>query len=113
MVAAASATAPGGNGNALSISALGSGPQVNGYSFIGFFGQITARVGTELNAAKDGVDTQQSLVAQARSLRSQLQGVSLDEEAVHLVELQRAYQAAARIVTVLDDLTQTTIDMLR
>jgi flagellar hook-associated protein 1 len=112
-LAAATATAPGGNGNALSISALGSSQPVNGYTFSGFFGQITARIGRELNVAKDGVDTQQSLVAQARSLRSQLQGVSLDEEAVHLVELQRAYQAAAKMVTVLDDLTQTTIDMLR
>jgi flagellar hook-associated protein 1 FlgK len=52
-------------------------------------------------------------VAQAKSQRNQLSGVSLDEEAMVLVEFQRAYQANSRLLTVLDELTQETINILR
>jgi flagellar hook-associated protein 1 FlgK len=52
-------------------------------------------------------------VAQAQSQRQQASGVSLDEEATILVEFQRAYQATSKFITVLDQLTQTTIDMLQ
>lgn len=112
-IAAAESTAPGGNGNALNLAALGRTPQVAGETFAGFFGGIAASAGRELALAQDGQSTQSQLIAQARVIREQEQGVSLDEEATHLVELQRSYQAAARMVTVLDELTRTTIDMLR
>ena len=35
-----------------------------------------------------------------------------DEEAIRLVEYQRAYQAAAKMVSVLDQLSETTINMI-
>jgi len=36
----------------------------------------------------------------------------LDEEAMLVVEFERAYQANARLITVLNQLTQDTINML-
>ena len=49
----------------------------------------------------------------AESVRSSLQaqresisGVSLDEEAIELVKLERAFQAAARFVSVVDGMIQ-------
>jgi flagellar hook-associated protein 1 FlgK len=54
---------------------------------------------------------QQTLVAQAKTLRQQLSGVSLDEEAIHLVQLQRSYQAASRIVSVVDQLAQSILNI--
>jgi len=39
--------------------------------------------------------------------------VSLDEEATILIQFQRAYQANSRFITVLDQLTQDTIDILK
>jgi len=53
------------------------------------------------------------LLAQAREQRAASSGVSLDEEAVRLVEYQRAYEATAKLVSVLDQLSQETIDMIR
>ena len=55
---------------------------------------------------------QKQLLAQARAQRSESSGVSLDEEAIRLVEYQRAYQATAKLVSVLDQLSQVTIDMI-
>jgi flagellar hook-associated protein 1 FlgK len=50
-------------------------------------------------------------VQQLQNQRNSVSGVSLDEEAANLVQFQRAYQAAARIVNVIDTLTQTAINL--
>jgi flagellar hook-associated protein 1 FlgK len=63
--------------------------------------------------AQDGDQLHEQMLVQARSMRDQISGVSLDEEAARLVEFQRAYQATARMISILDDLTQVTLDMLR
>jgi flagellar hook-associated protein 1 FlgK len=70
-------------------------------------------VGSQLQTAQDGQQVQQSLVAQAKNQRQQLSGVSLDEEAMILVEFQRAYEANSKLIMVLDQLTQDTLDILR
>jgi len=44
-------------------------------------------------------------------MRDSVSGVSLDEEMTNLVKYQRAYQAAARLVSVADQLYQTLIDL--
>jgi flagellar hook-associated protein FlgK len=45
-------------------------------------------------------------------VRDQISGVSLDAEAIKLIEFQRGYQAAARVLAVLSDLTDKTIQMI-
>jgi flagellar hook-associated protein 1 FlgK len=37
--------------------------------------------------------------------------VSLDEEAMNLMEYQRAYQAAARLVTTIDEMLKVLLEM--
>jgi flagellar hook-associated protein 1 len=105
------------NGVPLALAALASPVQdadkVNGLSFSQFYGQMAARVGTALSDATSGQDVQQSLLAQAKDLRQQLQGVSLDEEATILMQFQRAYQANSKFVSVIDELTQSAIDILQ
>jgi flagellar hook-associated protein 1 len=86
--------------------------QLDGASFTGFFGNLSARAGWETSQVQDARDQQQQQVSQAKSLRNQISGVSLDDEAVYLVQYQRAYEAAAKTVSVLDSLLETTINML-
>ena len=97
------------NGVPLALSALASPVQdadkVNGLSYSQFYGQIAGSVGTALNDATNNQDVQQSLLSQAKDLRQQYQGVSLDEEATILMQFQRAYQANSKFLTVLDQLT--------
>ncbi|MBZ5581687.1 MAG: flagellar hook-associated protein FlgK [Acidobacteriia bacterium] len=105
------------NGIPLRLSSLASPEsaedEIGGASFAGFYGQMAARAGSELSAARDDEQVQQSAVAQAQSLRQQMSGVSLDEEAMILVEFQRAYQANSRLISVLDQLTEETINILQ
>jgi flagellar hook-associated protein 1 len=111
-LAAASVGAAGGNGNALALSAIGNAATLNGFTFTTFYGNLSATVGRDVASATDSQTVQAQLLAQAQAQRTSLSGVSLDEEAVRLVDFQRAYQATAKMVTVLDQLSQDTINMI-
>jgi flagellar hook-associated protein 1 FlgK len=104
------------NGIPLALSQL-SAPQdaadeINGLSFTDFYGNMASGVGSALNDATSQQTVQQTAVAQAQNLRQQASGVNLDDEAMLVVEFQRAYQANAQLVTVLDQLTDDTINIL-
>jgi flagellar hook-associated protein 1 FlgK len=104
------------NGVPLALAQL-SNPQdpadeINGVSYVSFYGGMAARTGSALQNATDQQAVQQSAVAQAQNLRQQTSGVDLDQEAISLVEFQRAYEANSRLVTVLDQITEDAINMI-
>jgi flagellar hook-associated protein 1 FlgK len=111
-IAAALPEAPSGNGNALNLAQLVNAKPVNGYSFAQYYGAAAGRVGRELSNATDDTITNQQLLAQAQTMRSNLSSVSLDEEASHLIAFQRAYQATSKLLSVLNDLTATVINII-
>lgn len=112
-LAAASAGAPGGNGNAVALASLAGQRLVAGSTFTQYYGAIAARAGQDLSAAKADLEIQSALSVQARQMRDDISKVNLDEEAISLLEFQRAYEAAARMVMTLDEMTQTLFEMIR
>ena len=105
------------NGTALQLAELAN-PQtaadkIDGLSYVEYYGRAAGFVGSRLADARSSQDIQTQMVAQARGLRQELSGVSLDEEAILLMQYQRAYQANAKMVSVLTDLTQAAIDLIR
>jgi len=112
-LALASPGAPQGNGNALLLAQLDKAAALDGFTFSEFYGNIAAHVGRGVTNATELQKTQDQIVAQAKEWRQQVSGVSLDEEAVLMLQYQRSYQAAAKMVTTLDEMTQTLIDMIR
>jgi flagellar hook-associated protein 1 FlgK len=105
---------PVANGAALTLAGLDSsnpGP-VDGQGFTQYFASLTSTVGNAANNANTAATAQSQLVAQAKSLQQQVSGVSLDEEAIRLVQLQSSYQAASKVVTVIDELAQTLLTMI-
>lgn len=110
---AAARGSAGGNGNALELAALEGSRAIDDLTFTQFYGSLAAKAGRALSDARSGSETSQLLLEQSRTLRDEASRVSLDEEAVNLIEFQRAYQAAAKLITVLDELTETTLNMLR
>jgi flagellar hook-associated protein 1 len=105
------------NGVPLRLSNLASpsdaADKLDTFTFTEYYGRIGSRVGRALDDATTGEQTRQSLVAQAKDLRDQSSGVSLDEEAVVLMQFQRSYQAMSRLIQLLDDLSQEAINILR
>jgi flagellar hook-associated protein 1 FlgK len=51
-------------------------------------------------------------LTQAQTLRQQTSGVSLNAEAANLISFERAYQASAKLLTVLDSLTQSLLSII-
>jgi flagellar hook-associated protein 1 FlgK len=102
------------NGNANQLAALADSTSagLGNLSFTGFFSQIAAAAGRESASAKDNQQTQQQVVSQTRTLRDQSSGVSLDDQAVMLLQYQKSYQAAARLLTTLNSMLDTTINMM-
>ena len=114
-LAAASTTAPDGNANALALASLASQtqPQLNGLTFSGYYGRLATQVGQDVTASQAGQDAHQQLLLQAQSLVQNKSGVSLDEEAAQLMQFQRAYQATAQMIVVLNELTLDTLNLLQ
>jgi flagellar hook-associated protein 1 FlgK len=105
------------NGNANLLASLGSATstqgRINGMGLVQFFASIAASVGRENQTATNNVQAQTQVVSQAKSLRGQISAVSLDQEAVNVLEFQRAYQATAQVLTVLNTLADTVLGLIR
>lgn len=112
-LALADAAAPLGNGGALRLSDLTKSQAVDGYTFSQFYGGLAATIGRDLSLAREDLSTQQSLLAQSRRIRDEIQGVDLNEEALTLLQYQRSYEAAAKLIQTLDEMTQTVLQMVR
>lgn len=71
---------------------------------------LVSNFGSSVNSAKGLAATQQLLTSQVDGARDQLSGVSLDEEMVGMLASQRAYEAASRVMTVVDSVLDTLIN---
>ena len=60
---------PGGNDNILNLVSLSHTQQVNGMTFTQFYGQMTASVGRDLQAANDDKAVRDQLLSQAHDMR--------------------------------------------
>lgn len=111
-LAGAVPASPGGNANVLNLLALAGAGEIGGATFTQHYAALARRVGRAVQTAREDLTTNQQLLLQARALREEISGVSLDEEAARLVEFQRAYQASARLVTVLNELTEIAVNLV-
>ncbi|MCX7915900.1 MAG: flagellar hook-associated protein FlgK [Verrucomicrobiae bacterium] len=75
-------------------------------TFAESFHRIVTMLGQELVTATNRVRDQQLISEMLRQQRASISGVSLDEEMVALTAYQRAYQASARLMTVIDELLE-------
>jgi flagellar hook-associated protein 1 len=111
------ATAQGGGpsdgSNALALTQFSSNPisALNGQSLNDYYNAMVTNVGNQASAetamSTSLDDYSQSLTAQ----QQQVSGVSLDQEAIQLMQYQQSYQASAKLVTTVDQLFQTLLNM--
>lgn len=74
------------------------------------YAQEIATIGVLSTTAQGQSKNQQVLISQLQQQRQQVSGVSLDEEATHLIQYQHAYQAAAKVISVVDSMLDTLIN---
>ncbi|HTA44379.1 MAG TPA: flagellar hook-associated protein FlgK [Bryobacteraceae bacterium] len=83
--------------------------EVNNMSYQDFFGNMAGKVGSAIATAQGNQTTGQQQLTQAENLRQQSSGVDLNQEAIRVLQFQQAYNAASKMVSVLNDLTNTII----
>lgn len=80
----------------------------------GFFNQTVSGLGERLSSVEAKLSDQEIVAQMLTAQRDSVSGVSLDEEMADLMKFQRAYQASARVVRVMDELLDGLINnMLR
>jgi flagellar hook-associated protein 1 FlgK len=78
-----------------------------------FYADIVGDVGFETSAAATALDAQQQLLAQLEADRQSVSGVNYDEEVVDMMRYQQSYEAAARFISVAQQMTDTLINLGR
>jgi len=100
---------PGDNRNALAIAALRDATVVDGgkTTFGGFYQSLVGRVGAEVQDAARKAEAGEAVYESMIDYKNSVSGVSLEEEEIRLLAYQHAYQAAAKFMTVVEDLMDT------
>ena len=113
LLAAAKNGAPGDNQTALAIAALEGQPvaSLKGASLKDSYQALVNGIATSTAAAKTNAEASKSITDTLQAQRDALSGVSIDEEAVNLLKQQRAFQAAAKLITSVDDMMKTLLAM--
>lgn len=108
------ANGTGDNRNALKLAAvLNSKVLRNGtQSLATVVNAYVGTVGLQTSQAQSGASAQQTVRNNAQSAQQSVVGVNLDEEAANLVRFQQAYQAAAQVIKVADELFKSLLNVI-
>jgi flagellar hook-associated protein 1 FlgK len=111
-IAASSDGSAGSNGNVANLTALQTTTLPSGQSATTASSNLIYLVG---NLTSNATAQSSSLALSLTSLNAQqssASGVSIDEESANLIRYQQAYQAAAKVVSTISSLFQTTLNMV-
>jgi flagellar hook-associated protein 1 len=75
-----------------------------------FYAGLVGKIGTASAQSAEMARNQQLVVDQLATRVQEVSGVSLDEEATDMIRFQHAYQAAARVITTMDEMLNTLIN---
>ena len=113
---AAGTTTNGDGGNALLMAGLqnklvfnsvtlssGSGS----YTFDEYYNAVVSTIGIESFSAQATLRQQEGIMLQLNSRRESISGVSIDEEMIKMIKFQQAYNASARMISVVDEMLDT------
>ncbi|MBC8070681.1 MAG: hypothetical protein IAG13_20290, partial [Deltaproteobacteria bacterium] len=83
----------------------------NTSTFGGEVAALVGDIGREAKAELDGATNGQVRLEQIQALYDSETGVSIDEELIDMTKYQRAYQAGARILSTVDQLYETLLNL--
>jgi flagellar hook-associated protein 1 FlgK len=112
LIAISSDKSAGSNGNVANLSASLTSALPSGQTVSQAYASLVDQVGT---AASDAGAQSKAIgqnLLQLTNQQSSVSGVSIDEETTNLVRYQTAYEAAARIVSTIQQLNADTMNMM-
>ena len=110
---AAGTTTNGDGGNALLMADLQNELAFNSvtwssgsgsYTFDEYYNAVVSTIGIESFSAQATLRQQEGIMLQLNSRRESISGVSIDEEMIKMIKFQQAYNASARMISVVDEM---------
>ena len=111
IAAAADGGASGDNSNLLSMIALQNQNITNGATPTEAFANLSFTIGNEISQANTDSTANGNILTQLQNQQGSVEGVSTDEESSNLILYERAYQAAAKVISTIDTLMGNVLDM--
>lgn len=99
--------APGSNGNLAALSGVQDQAVANGQNPMDYYSNIVFRVGNDVSTGSAELNSSRLMLNQLQNQRGSISGVSLDEEAANMVQYQKAFDAAAQVVTTINDMPRS------
>lgn len=75
-----------------------------------YYSAVIGALGVQGQSASRLVENQKTLVAQIESWRQSTSGVNMDEEMANMIKFQKGYNAAARVITTMDEMLDKLIN---
>jgi flagellar hook-associated protein 1 FlgK len=95
---------PGNNVNALALAALKDTDTISSSTFREYYTSLITDVAIAVNDAVYNADAYELIAEQMLMAKESVTGVSVEEEAINLLRLQRSYEAAARVLRTVDSM---------
>lgn len=113
LIAAATTASVGDGSNALAIAGLAqaTSASLGGRTTSGYLADIQTQLGIESQTSSSALETGRSALLAAEERIQSISGVDLDEEATALIQYQRSYEAAAKFISVVNEMTKTALDI--
>jgi flagellar hook-associated protein 1 FlgK len=114
LIAASTDGSPGNADNALAIAALRFEGVIaeDGSSIDEYYSSLIGSLGLEALRVENERQNQEALLTEIDNRRESVKGVSIDEETTDLLSAQHAYEAAARLVIVIDEMMVSLMSMV-
>ena len=87
--------------------------ELNGQTFNEALNRGVIGFGQELSSVETQTLDQSTVLRMLEEHRTSISGVSIDEEMANLLVFQRAFQANAKLISILDELLAVSIDIIR
>lgn len=115
LIAASGGPAPGSSGdntNANALLAIQNQTIVNGQTPLNAYTNLVFQIGNDVSTAQSNQQSGSLVLQQLQNLQAGVSGVDVNEESANLIRFQSAYQASAQLSGIIDELMQTTINMV-
>jgi flagellar hook-associated protein 1 FlgK len=89
----------------ITLDSAGSGT----FTFDEFYSSLISTVGIQSASSQATFAQQEGILLQLDTRRENLSGVSIDEEMINMIKFQQAYNAAARLIAMVDELLDNMI----
>ncbi len=111
-VAAASAgDGTGDNSNAVAMAAIAQQGIVNGQTPTNFYSNFVTTLGSTVSTVQTENTAQNASVTQLQTQNNALSGVNLNDEASAMTTLERSYQAASQVFSMLNTIIQSALNL--